>query len=172
MLIKRGRKRRGYFGNFLCTRGNKRRGRRKEKKLKKSELRTPKGTKDYGALETRLREEMFNKIKKIFKLHGAVGIETPVFELRSTLMDKYGEDQKLIFNLEDQGGDICSLRYDLTVPFARFLSENKITQIKKYQIGRVYRRDQPSLKQGRLREFYQCVRFFSFFLFLFVFHIL
>ena len=135
-------------------------GEKKEKKKKKkvkAELRTPKGTRDYGPVESRLREEIFEKIKKVFKMHGAVGIETPVFELTSTLMDKYGEEQKLIFNLEDQGGDICSLRYDLTVPFARFLSENSILNIKKYQIGRVYRRDNPSIRQGRLREFYQCV---------------
>ena len=73
-------------------------------------------------------------------------------------MNKYGEDSKLIFDLQDQGGELCSLRYDLTVPFARFLAMNKnIKAIKRYHIGKVYRRDQPIMTRGRFREFYQCV---------------
>jgi histidyl-tRNA synthetase len=56
----------------------------------------------------------------VFKRHGAVSIDTPVFELRETLTGKYGEDSKLIYDLADQGGEILSLRYDLTVPFARY----------------------------------------------------
>ena len=51
-----------------------------------------------------------------------VALDTPVFELRETLMGKYGEDSKLIYDLQDQGGEILSLRYDLTVPFARYLA--------------------------------------------------
>lgn len=75
------------------------------------------------------------------------------------LTGKYGEDSKLIYDLQDQGGELCALRYDLTVPFARFLAMNtNIKQIKRYQIGKVYRRDQPQLNRGRFREFYQCVR--------------
>jgi len=78
---------------------------------------------------------------------------------QDVLTGKYGEDSKLIYDLQDQGGELCALRYDLTVPFARFLAMNtNIKQIKRYQIGKVYRRDQPQLNRGRFREFYQCVR--------------
>lgn len=81
----------------------------------------------------------------------------PVFELREILTGKYGEDSKLIYDLADQGGEECSLRYDLTVPFARWLAMNKeVTAIKRYQIAKVYRRDQPAMTKGRMREFYQC----------------
>ena len=73
------------------------------------------------------------------------------------LTGKYGEDSKLIYDLKDQGGEILSLRYDLTVPFARYVAMNKISSIKRYQIAKVYRRDQPSQARGRYREFYQCV---------------
>lgn len=80
-----------------------------------------------------------------------------MFELRSILSEKYGEDSKLIYNLDDQGGELCSLRYDLTVPFARWLAmHTDVKQIKRYQIAKVYRRDQPAIARGRLREFYQC----------------
>ncbi|ORD93417.1 SYHC [Enterospora canceri] len=68
-------------------------------------------------------------------------------------MDKYGEDTKLIFNLENQGGDAYSLRYDMTVPFARYVASKKIANYKRFTIGNVYRRDNPS--KGRLREFTQ-----------------
>lgn len=67
------------------------------------------------------------------------------------------EDSKLIYDLADQGGEICSLRYDLTVPFARWLAANPTIQnIKRYHIAKVYRRDQPAMTKGRMREFYQC----------------
>lgn len=67
------------------------------------------------------------------------------------------QDSKLIYDLADQGGEICSLRYDLTVPFARWLAMNKeIQNIKRYHIAKVYRRDQPAMTKGRMREFYQC----------------
>lgn len=80
-----------------------------------------------------------------------------VFELREVLTGKYGEDSKLIYDLADQGGEICSLRYDLTVPFARWLAMNpSIQSIKRYHIAKVYRRDQPAMTKGRMREFYQC----------------
>jgi histidyl-tRNA synthetase len=61
-----------------------------------------------------------------------------------------------MYDLADQGGEICSLRFDLTVPFARWLAMNNVSQIKRYQIAKVYRRDQPAIARGRLREFYQC----------------
>ena len=76
---------------------------------------------------------------------------------QEVLTGKYGEDSKLIYDLKDQGGEILSLRYDLTVPFARYVAMNKISSIKRYQIAKVYRRDQPSQARGRYREFYQCV---------------
>ena len=62
-----------------------------------------------------IREKVFTVIKNCFKRHGAVTIDTPVFELKETLTGKYGEDSKLIYDLADQGGEILSLRYDLTV---------------------------------------------------------
>ena len=104
-----------------------------------------------------IRQQMFSTITKVFKKHGAVTIDTPVFELKEILAGKYGEDSKLIYDLEDQGGEKCSLRYDLTVPFARFLAMNRdIQNFKRYHIAKVYRRDQPSVNKGRMREFYQC----------------
>ena len=119
------------------------------------------GTKDYNDKEMALREKIFNTIKGVFKRHGAVTIDTPVFELKEILMGKYGEDSKLIYDLQDQGGELCSLRYDLTVPFARFIAMNgnKYQNIKRYNIAKVYRRDQPSVESGRMREFVQCVNF-------------
>ncbi|KAJ3415260.1 hypothetical protein HDV05_005270 [Chytridiales sp. JEL 0842] len=123
---------------------------------RKYELKTPKGTKDFLPEEMAIREQMFATITKVFKRHGAVTIDTPVFELKEILTGKYGEDSKLIYDLKDQGGEICSLRYDLTVPFARFLASNGISSIKRYHIAKVYRRDNPSVNKGRMREFYQC----------------
>lgn len=104
-----------------------------------------------------IRDRIFNTITTVFKRHGAVTIDTPVFELRPILSGKYGEDSKLIYDLSDQGGELCSLRYDLTVPFARWLAMNpQIQTIKRYHIAKVYRRDQPAMTKGRMREFYQC----------------
>jgi histidyl-tRNA synthetase len=104
-----------------------------------------------------IRDRIFSTIISVFKRHGAVTIDTPVFELRPILSGKYGEDSKLIYDLSDQGGELCSLRYDLTVPFARWLAMNpSIQSIKRYHIAKVYRRDQPAMTKGRMREFYQC----------------
>ncbi|KAH7162696.1 hypothetical protein B0J13DRAFT_431225 [Dactylonectria estremocensis] len=123
----------------------------------KFELKTPKGTKDWEGKDMVIRDKIFTTIAEVFKRHGGVTIDTPVFELRDILSGKYGEDSKLIYDLADQGGEICSLRYDLTVPFARFLAMNKdIQNIKRYHIAKVYRRDQPAVSKGRMREFYQC----------------
>lgn len=133
---------------------------KQSKKSKKQDaqflLKTPKGTKDWAEKDMVLREEIFGTLSKIFKKHGGVTIDTPVFELREILTGKYGEDSKLIYNLEDQGGELTSLRYDLTVPFARFVACNSISAIKRYHIAKVYRRDQPAMTKGRMREFYQC----------------
>jgi histidyl-tRNA synthetase len=120
------------------------------------QIKVPKGTIDWDGNSIILREIVFNKIRKIFSAHNAQEIDTPVFELKSILMDKYGEDSKLIYDLEDQGGELCALRYDLTVPFARWLAMSNTRQIKRFQIGKVYRRDQPAIDRGRMREFYQC----------------
>ncbi|ETE61519.1 Histidyl-tRNA synthetase, cytoplasmic [Ophiophagus hannah] len=114
------------------------------------------GTRDYNPKQMAIREKVFNIITQCFKRHGAETIDTPVFELKETLTGKYGEDSKLIYDLKDQGGELLSLRYDLTVPFARYLAMNKITNIKRYQIAKVYRRDNPAMTKGRYREFYQC----------------
>ena len=62
-----------------------------------------------------LRQSIFRKITDVFESHGGVTIDTPVFELKEILSGKYGEDSKLIYDLQDQGGELCSLRYDLTV---------------------------------------------------------
>ncbi|KAK7473509.1 hypothetical protein BaRGS_00035262, partial [Batillaria attramentaria] len=123
---------------------------------KKFVLKTPKGTRDYNPEQMAIREGVFNKIIQCFKRHGAETIDTPVFELKETLTGKYGEDSKLIYDLQDQGGELLSLRYDLTVPFARYLAMNKVTNIKRYHIAKVYRRDNPAMTRGRYREFYQC----------------
>lgn len=107
-----------------------------------------------------LRQNVLQKIIDVFQKHGAETIDTPVFELKEVLTGKYGEDSKLIYDLKDQGGEILSLRYDLTVPLARYLAMNKVSSIKRYHIAKVYRRDNPSISRGRYREFYQCVRMF------------
>lgn len=119
-------------------------------------LKTAKGTRDYQPAQMAVREKVFTRIIDTFKRHGAETIDTPVFELKDVLTGKYGEDSKLIYDLKDQGGEILALRYDLTVPFARYCAMNKITNIKRYHIAKVYRRDNPSIARGRLREFYQC----------------
>ncbi|ORX33248.1 hypothetical protein BD324DRAFT_640419, partial [Kockovaella imperatae] len=119
-------------------------------------LKTPKGTIDHKPEAALLRKKIFNTLEGIFVKYGGSTIDTPVFELREILAGKYGEDSKLIYDLQDQGGELCSLRYDLTVPFARYLAMNGIQSMKRYHIAKVYRRDQPVMSKGRMREFYQC----------------
>ena len=112
---------------------------------------------DTTPLQMAIKNKVFDQIINIFRKHGAVQIDTPVFELKETLMGKYGEEgAKLIYDLKDQGGQMLSLRYDLTVPFARYISTNNVQKIKRFHIGKVYRRDQPNMNKGRFREFYQC----------------
>lgn len=116
-----------------------------------------KGVKDSDPITMCIKNKAFNFIKDTFRKHGAVEIDTPIFELKETLMGKYGDEgAKLIYDLKDQGGELLSLRYDLTVPFARYCSTNNVTKIKRFHIGKVYRRDQPNLNKGRYREFHQC----------------
>ena len=140
----------------------------------------PKGTRDFTPQEMAKRNYIFNTIKDVFRLYGFQQIETPAMENLSTLMGKYGEEgDKLLFKILNSGDFLSGLsqdelmernslkltnkisekglRYDLTVPFARFVvqHQNEITfPFKRYQIQPVWRADRP--QRGRYREFYQC----------------
>jgi len=140
----------------------------------------PKGTRDFAPLEMVRRNYIFNTIKDVFKLYGFQQIETPAMENLSTLMGKYGDEgDKLLFKILNSGDYLADvdadmlnsrnsiklinkisekgLRYDLTVPFARFvvMNRDKISfPFKRYQIQPVWRADKP--QKGRYREFYQC----------------
>lgn len=140
----------------------------------------PKGTRDFGPAEMGRRNYIFDTIKTSFKRYGFLPIETPSMENLSTLTGKYGDEgDKLIFKILNSGdylkkadktalenGDSSSLissisekalRYDLTVPFARFVvqNQNELTfPFKRYQIQNVWRADRP--QKGRYREFHQC----------------
>jgi len=140
----------------------------------------PKGTRDFTPQEMANRNYIFNTIKDVFRLYGFQQIETPAMENLSTLMGKYGDEgDKLLFKILNSGDYMTDLkddellnrnsvkltnkisekglRYDLTVPFARFVVQNrdKITfPFKRYQIQPVWRADRP--QKGRYREFYQC----------------
>ena len=107
------------------------------------------------------REHIERTIKDCFTTYGGACLDTPVFERKDVLTDKYGEDAKLIFDLQDQGGEQLALRYDHTVPLARYLAMlgGTTTQHKLWQIGKVYRRDNPVMSKGRMREFMQAVSY-------------
>jgi len=138
---------------------NKNKNFKNKKKVEKNiieKVKIVKGAKDFLPYQMTIRNLAFDIITNVFKKHGAVEIDTPVFELKEILIGKYGEDTKLIYDLKDQGGEEISLRYDLTVPLARFMAVHNLTQIKRYQIGKAYRRDQPQKTRGRFREFLQC----------------
>ncbi|KAI9000683.1 histidyl-tRNA synthetase [Trametes punicea] len=128
-------------------------GKKKERML----LKTPKGTRDYGPGEMYCREHIERIVKECFTTYGGSQLDTPVFERKEILAGKYGEDAKLIFDLMDQGGEQLALRYDHTVPLARYLAMSGAitTQAKLWQIGKVYRRDNPVMSKGRMREFSQ-----------------
>ncbi|CDW85294.1 histidine-trna ligase [Stylonychia lemnae] len=128
----------------------------KSSSIKSQLIKTAKGTRDMLPDQMFIKDKVLSQIKDIFKLHGAVEIDTPVFERREVFQERYGEANKLVYNLDDQGGELLSMRYDLTVPFARFMATHNIQKIKRFQIGKVYRRDQPNQTSGRYREFYQC----------------
>jgi histidyl-tRNA synthetase len=117
------------------------------------------GTRDYGPGEMFCREHVERIVKDCFTTFGGACLDTPVFERKDILTDKYGEDAKLIFDLMDQGGEQLALRYDHTVPLARYLAMmgGTNTQSKLWQIGKVYRRDNPVMSKGRMREFLQAV---------------
>ena len=146
--------------------------------MKKITPTLPKGTRDFGPVEMKKREYLFEIFKDTFSLYGFNALETPSMENINVLNGKYGEEgDKLIFRILDSGDFIKDvdnieskdsnnlrkeiskkgLRYDLTVPFARYVSMNrdKITlPFKRYQIQNVWRADRP--QKGRFREFYQC----------------
>ncbi|XP_006156286.1 probable histidine--tRNA ligase, mitochondrial isoform X1 [Tupaia chinensis] len=119
-------------------------------------IKTPKGTRDLSPQQMVVREKILDTVVSCFKRHGAKGLDTPAFELTEVLTEKYGEDSGLIYDLKDQGGELLSLRYDLTVPFARYLAMNKVKKMKRYHVGKVWRRENPTIVQGRYREFCQC----------------
>ena len=114
-----------------------------------------KGTRTYLPEQVMIRDQAFQIVRRAFKYHGAVEIDTAVFELKDTLTGKYSEDSKIIHDLVNQSGELLVLRYNLTVPFARFLV-NSVGNIKRFHIGKLYCRDHPALSRGRCREFYQC----------------
>lgn len=141
----------------------------------------PKGTRDFSPVEMARRNYIFDTIREVFRLYGFRQIETPAMENLSTLMGKYGEEgDKLLFkilnsgnylksadhellNAEEPSGRLTSqlcekgLRYDLTVPFARYvvMHRNELQlPFKRFQIQPVWRADRP--QKGRYREFYQC----------------
>lgn len=117
---------------------------------------TPKGFGDIMPNEAKNRREMFNKIAQVLEAYGFVPLETPTIEFAETLLGKYGEDEKLIYQFEDKGGRKLALRYDLTVPLARFIANNLgilNPTFSRYQIGQVFRGDNP--QKGRKREFTQ-----------------
>ena len=133
----------------------------------------PKGTRDFGSVEMARRNYIFDTIRGVFRTFGYSQIETPAMENLSTLLGKYGEEgDKLLFRILNSGdafagvdfdkpiaSQVCEkgLRYDLTVPFARFVvqHQNDISfPFKRYQIQPVWRADRP--QKGRYREFYQC----------------
>ncbi|MCQ2286099.1 MAG: ATP phosphoribosyltransferase regulatory subunit, partial [Bacteroidales bacterium] len=137
----------------------------------------PKGTRDFLPIEMIRRNYIFSTLRTIFESHGYLPIETPALENLSTLMGKYGEEgDRLLFKILNSGdfksgvdlseentnilaSRLCEkgLRYDLTVPFARFVvqHQNDISfPFKRYQMQPVWRADRP--QKGRYREFYQC----------------
>ena len=140
----------------------------------------PKGTRDFSPVEMAKRNYIFNTIREVYALYGFQQIETPAMENLSTLMGKYGEEgDKLLFKIQNSGdyfrgltdeellsrnatklaSKFCEkgLRYDLTVPFARYVvmhREELALPFKRYQIQPVWRADRP--QKGRYREFYQC----------------
>lgn len=106
--------------------------------------------------EAKKRRAMFNTIADVLENYGFLPLETPTLEFAETLLGKYGEDEKLIYQLTDKGGRKLALRYDLTVPLARFVANNLgvlSPTFSRYQIGQVFRGENP--QKGRKREFTQ-----------------
>ncbi|MDO8486840.1 MAG: histidine--tRNA ligase [Candidatus Curtissbacteria bacterium] len=118
---------------------------------------TPKGFRDILPEAAKKRRETINKIADVLESEGFSPIETPTIEFAETLTGKYGEEEKLIYKFKDRGDRDLALRYDLTVPLARFIAANQnlITKgpFRRYQIGQVFRGENP--QHGRWREFTQ-----------------
>ncbi|MBN1331989.1 histidine--tRNA ligase [Candidatus Dojkabacteria bacterium] len=125
--------------------------------MAKIEPRTLKGFRDFLPDKLRFRKAVFKVFEQTFEKYGFEPLETPALEYFDILMDKYGEEEKLVYNFEDFGGRRVALIYDLTVPTARVLAQyqNEIKlPWKRYQIQPVFRAD--NTQKGRFREFYQC----------------
>lgn len=118
---------------------------------------TPKGFRDILPALAKKRRDVIDKIVAVLEEFGFVPIETPTVEFAETLKGKYGEEERLIYEFEDRGGRKLALRYDLTVPLARFVASNLNLIAKgpfrRYQIGQVFRGENP--QRGRWREFTQ-----------------
>lgn len=123
----------------------------------------PKGTRDFGQREMARRNYIFDTIRSVFRTYGYQEIQTPAMENLSTLLGKYGEEgDKLLFRIQNSGEKAAlapekGLRYDLTVPFARYVVQHQAEialPFKRFQIQPVWRADRP--QKGRYREFYQC----------------
>lgn len=116
-----------------------------------------KGMRDFVPERMIVRQHVIATLRDVFERHGFEPIDTPALEYYDALAGKYGEDEKLIYHFADHGGREIGLRYDLTVPLARFVAvhRNELTfPFKRYHIGPVWRADRP--QKGRYREFWQC----------------
>jgi len=116
-----------------------------------------KGMRDFLPEKMLARQRVIAILRDVFERHGFEPIDTPALEYYETLAGKYGEDEKLIYHFADHGGREIGLRYDLTVPLARYVAvhRNELTfPFKRYHIGPVWRADRP--QKGRYREFWQC----------------
>jgi histidyl-tRNA synthetase len=116
-----------------------------------------KGMRDFLPEQMLLRQHVISTFRTVFERYGFEPIETPVIEYLEVLTGKYGEDEKLIYSFKDRGDRDVGLRYDLTVPLARFVANhrNELTfPFKRYHIAPVFRADRP--QRGRYREFWQC----------------
>ena len=124
----------------------------------KIQPRVPRGMRDILPQKMLLRQYVIGEIEKVFQRFGFEPLQTPVLELRETLMGKYGEDaEKLIYDARHrEGKEDLSLRYDLTVPLTRVMAmyPELVKPFKRYQIAPVFRAERP--QKGRYREFYQC----------------
>lgn len=117
---------------------------------------TPKGFRDIGPEIAKKRRLTINKIAEVLEGFGFSPIETPTLEFAETLLGKYGEEEKLIYRFTDRGGRQLALRYDLTVPLARYIANNLGAlnpTFSRYQVGQVFRGENP--QKGRFREFTQ-----------------
>src|SRR3989338_11491949 len=115
---------------------------------------TPKGFRDIKPELAKKRREVIEKIASVLEEYGFDPIETPTIEFAETLKGKYGEEEKLIYEFMDRGGRKLALRYDLTVPLARYVATyNPPLPFRRYQIGQVFRGENP--QKGRFREFTQ-----------------